>query len=104
MAGVSPSGPVASFTVCEGLGFDIEGSVLVAALIAAFRTVVYGGLIPQAKHGGKWEDAAGAAASKFDGTGFENEQIGQIQVAFIGLGEGELGAMACGRGESDLPG
>lgn len=76
----------------------------VAALIAAFRTVVNGGLIPHAKHGGKCFDAAGAAASKFEGTGLENEHMGQIQVAFIGLGEGEVGALACGRGERDFPG
>lgn len=58
-----------------------------AALIAALRTVVNGGLIPQARHGGKLTAGVAVVVSKFEGTGLENEQMGQIQVALIGFGE-----------------
>lgn len=63
-------------------------SLFVAALIAAFSTVVKGGLIPHAKHGGSGTAAVAVAGSKFDGTGLEKEQIGQIHVALTGLEEG----------------
>lgn len=75
-------------------------SRLAAALIAAFKTVIKGGLIPHARHGGKWVVAVAVAGSKFEGTGFEKEQIGQIQVALTGFGEADgCGTTLCGRGE-----
>ena len=46
-----------------------------------------GGLIPQARHGGKFTAGVAVVVSKFEGTGLENEQMGQIQVALIGFGE-----------------
>lgn len=61
----------------------------VAALIAALRTVVNGGLMPQARHGGKGVVAEAVVVSKFEGTGLENEHIGHIQVALTGFGEGD---------------
>jgi hypothetical protein len=67
---------------------DVVASRWVAALIAALRTVVNGGLIPHARHGGRCVPAVAVAGSKFDGTGLENEQIGHIHVALTGLGEG----------------
>ena len=88
-------------------GFDLGsgGSRLVAAVIAAFRTVVKGGLIPHARHGGRWVVAVAVAGSKFDGTGFENEQMGQIQVALTGLGDGEpCDTVDCGRGDNGWTG
>ena len=42
--------------------------------------------MPQAKHDGRGVLAFAVAASKFVGTGFENEQMVQIQVALLGLG------------------
>jgi hypothetical protein len=61
----------------------------VAALIAALRTVVNGGLMPHARHGGRFIAGVAVAVSKFEGTGLENVHIGQIQVALIGFGEGD---------------
>jgi hypothetical protein len=52
------------------------------------------GLIPQARHGGNGVRTFANAGSKFDGTGFEKEQIVQIQVALI---EGGGGAAEPGR-------
>jgi len=50
-----------------------------------------GGLIPQARQGASGVLAFAETGSKFKGTGFENEQIGQIHVAFDGIaGAGEL--------------
>lgn len=43
--------------------------------------------MPQAKHGGTGVWALAAVGSKLEGSGFEYEQIGQIQVALLGLGE-----------------
>ncbi len=60
--------------------------------MAARKTCVHCGLIPQFRHDGIGVLAVAAAGSKLDGTGFEKEQIGQIQVAFcsgVGAGEGE---------------
>lgn len=75
-------------------------SRLVAALIAALRTVVNGGLMPHARHGGKWVAAVAVAGSKFEGTGLEKEQIGQIQVAFTGFVEAACcWTTFCGLGE-----
>lgn len=77
-------------------------SRLVAALMAAFSTVVNGGLIPHARQGGKCVAALAVAGSKLDGTGLENEQIGQIQVALTGFGDkGPCGMFDCGRVDSD---
>lgn len=39
--------------------------------------------MPQARHGANGVCTVAVAGSKFDGTGFENVQIGQIQVAFF---------------------
>jgi hypothetical protein len=55
--------------------------------MAAFSTWEKGGLMPHAKHGGKGVFVFAVAGSKFEGTGFENEQIGQIHVALL-TGEG----------------
>jgi hypothetical protein len=58
--------------------------------IAAFTTWTVGGFIPQARHGGMGVREA-SAGSKFEGTGFENEQIGHTQVALCcGAGAGLL--------------
>lgn len=51
--------------------------------------------MPHARHGGNGVFAFATLGSKFDGTGFENEHIGQIQVAFGSLAE-EVGVGACG--------
>lgn len=49
--------------------------------------------------------AVAVAGSKFDGTGFENEHMGQIQVALTGLGEGEpCDTVDCGRGDNGWTG
>lgn len=42
--------------------------------------------MPQAKQGGIGVDAVAVEGSKFEGTGFENEQMGQTQVALMALG------------------
>ncbi len=49
--------------------------------------------MPHARHGGNGVCAFAVAGSKFVGTGFENEHIGQIQVAVVigGAGEGAKG-------------
>lgn len=57
-----------------------------ALAMAAFRTWARGGLIPHARHGGSCVYGLAVAASKFEGTGFEYEQIGQTHVALVGLG------------------
>jgi hypothetical protein len=62
---------------------------LVIEDIAAFTTWTRGGFMPHARHGGKGVWAFAVAGSKFDGTGFENEQMGQIQVALAVDGAGE---------------
>jgi hypothetical protein len=60
------------------------------ALIAAFTTCTKGGFIPHARHGASGVQAFAVAGSKFEGTGFENVQIGQTQVALCeGVGTGE---------------
>lgn len=55
--------------------------------IAALRTCENGGLMPHARHGGRGAFVLDVTGSKFDGTGFEKEQIGQIHVALV-AGEG----------------
>jgi hypothetical protein len=79
---------VCSFGIEKVLVTGLAGVVdlLDAAAIAALRTTVNGGLIPQAKHGGSAVEALAVAGSKFDGTGLLKEQIGQIQVPLEGLG------------------
>jgi len=58
--------------------------------IAALTTCTVGGLIPQARHGGIGVREANAG-SKFEGTGFEKEQMGHTQVALCcGAGAGLL--------------
>ena len=69
-----------------------------AAAIAAFKTTVKGGLIPQARQGGSGVAALAVVGSKLDGIGLEKVQIGQIQVAFWDLEGVETGV--CRRGES----
>lgn len=60
--------------------------------------------MPQAKQGGRLVDGVAVLGSKVGGTGFENEQMGQIQVAFTGFGFGDdlLGDADCGSGEEDM--
>lgn len=78
-------------------------AALAAALTAAFKMVVKGGLIPHARHGGKWVVGFAVAGSKFEGTGFEKEQMGQIHVEFTEV-EGDLcEVIDGGRVESGLP-
>lgn len=63
---------------------DIVGvNLLDRAAIAALRTCTSGGLIPQVRHGGMGVCAFAVPGSKLDGTGFEKEQMGQIQVALV---------------------
>lgn len=80
-----------------------RGSRLAAALTAAFKTVVKGGLIPHARHGGKWVVGFAVAGSKFEGTGFEKVQMGQIHVEFTGVEVDFCGAINGGRVEPGLP-
>ena len=56
--------------------------------MAAFRTVVSGGFIPQAKQGDKSVAELALAGSKCGDTGLEKEHIGHIHIAFAGLGDG----------------
>src|SRR5215471_18595097 len=56
---------------------------LAAAVIAAFKTVVNWGLIPQAKHGESGVEPFAVEASKLEGIGLENEHIGHIQVEVL---------------------
>lgn len=67
------------------------------AAIAAFTTCTNGGLMPQARHGGRGVFAFAVPGSKFDGTGFEKLQIGHTHVAFVSLG-GAGDAVARGGG------
>lgn len=99
--GLRDLGEVSEFEVSlfTGLiGFGVEASLWLCPLgrldkadIAAFTTWTNGGLIPHAKHGGNGVLAFAVPGSKLDGTGFEKEQIGHIQVALgsrAGAGEG----------------
>jgi hypothetical protein len=66
-------------------GTDVSVEVpsrVVAAVMAAFNTVVKGGFMPHARQGGVLLDAVAVDGSKLEGTGLEKEHIGQIQVAF----------------------
>lgn len=74
--------------------------------MAAFTMCTNGGLIPQARQGGIAVFALAVAGSKLEGTGFENEHIGQIQVAFAGGGAGETAeersGLPCRTGVADV--
>lgn len=59
-----------------------EGRLDIAAM-AALVTCTSGGLIPHARHGGRGVLALAVDGSKLEGTGLENEHIGQIQVALV---------------------
>lgn len=50
--------------------------------------------MPHARQGGRGVDAVAVTGSKVGGTGFENEHMGQIQVAFTGFNDGE--GLFCG--------
>lgn len=90
--------PVSRVVAGDATELSNVDSRLVAALIAALRTVVNGGLMPHARQVGKFVAALAVAGSKLDGTGLENEHMGQIQVALIGFGDGELcERLVCGR-------
>jgi hypothetical protein len=70
------------------------GTRFALAATAALSTSANGGFIPQAKHGGSGKASVAMVGSKFEGTGFEKEQIGQTQVpitAGVGAGEGAGG-------------
>jgi len=62
---------------CVGL----SGGLDVLAVMAAFNTTAKGGWIPHVRQGGMGNDSEATPGSKFDGTGFVNVQIGQIQLA-----------------------
>lgn len=55
---------------------------------AALTRVTNGGVMPQVPHGASGVPSLAVAGSKFGGTGFEKEQIGQIHVALIAAGFG----------------
>ena len=48
--------------------------------MAALSTWLKGGFIPHVRHGGRGNAEVAVRASKFDGTGLENEHIGQTHV------------------------
>lgn len=82
------------------IAFDGEtaaGVRCVALDMAAFRTWAKGGLIPQAKQGAKGVCTLAVVGSKFEGTGFEKEHIGQIHVPVV-MGAGA--ALGNRKGES----
>lgn len=81
-----------------------EGARFVAAAIAAFSIVVNCGLIPHARHGGNGVEAVAVAGSKLEGTGLENEQMGQIHVAFTGFGAGDAPRETCRAAEDGCAG
>lgn len=68
-----------------------------SAASADFTTSISGGFIPHARHGGSGVRALAVAGSKLEGTGFENEHIGQTQVALVA-------AVGAGDGASDRRG
>jgi len=72
---------------CEEEG----GGLFVTLEIAALRTRASGGFIPQAKHGANGVCALAVAGSKLEGTGFEKEHIGHIQVAVLAGGGSVVG-------------
>jgi hypothetical protein len=72
------------------------------AMTAAFNTTENSGLMPQAKHGGSGNDSVAIVGSKFEGTGFEKEQMGQTHVpATTGDGAGETAGARNGLAERE---
>lgn len=59
----------------------VVGGRFAALEMAALSIKANGGLIPHAKHGARGVNSLAAMGSKLDGTGFENVQIEQTQVA-----------------------
>lgn len=80
------TGPsVVEFALPENSSSGCWGRILFdTAATAAFSTTANGGLIPQARHGGRGMEALALLGSNFEGTGLEKEQIGHIQVALEG--------------------
>lgn len=79
--------------------------LLVTLDMAALRTCVRVGLIPQAKHGGRGVCAFAIVGSKFEGTGFGKLQMVQTQVALlacVGVADDERIATSMA-GEGDAP-
>lgn len=68
-------------------GVDDCAERFVTLDIAAFRTWASGGLIPHARQGANGVWALAVVGSKLEGTGFEKEQMGHIQVALL-VGDG----------------
>lgn len=68
-----------------GLVLLVLSGLLLKLAIAALTTWTYGGLMPHAKQGGIGVFSLEVAGSKFEGTRFEKEHIGQIQVALVGI-------------------
>ncbi len=66
------------------------GALLVAFDIAAFKTREYGGFTPHVEQGVRGVRSLAVVGSKCKGTGFENAQMGQIQVAML-AGDGSGG-------------
>jgi hypothetical protein len=64
---------------------------LIAFAMAALITSDHVGLIPQARHGGSGMDSGAVCGSKFEGTGFEKEQIGHIHVPVLFGAGSEVG-------------
>jgi len=65
----------------SGVEGILDACLLLSAAIAALTTWSSGGFIPHARHGGSGVCAFTAEGSKLEGTGFENEHIGQTHVA-----------------------
>lgn len=78
---------------------DGEGRLL-AFDIAAFRTWLKVGLIPQARQGARGVWALAVVGSKLEGTGLEKLQIVQTQVAAVTVGGSAGGLYA----PSECPG
>lgn len=96
---VSEWGRVASGRALTGIGAATCAGRLVSLTTAAFNTSASGGFIPHARHGANGVRSLAKCGSKFDGTGFENEQIGHIHVAFLFGAGSEEGTW---KGVSDL--
>lgn len=70
--------PSVSDAVPDGCG--LSGMRFALAATAAFSTRANGGLMPQARHGGRGKVSVAIVGSKFDGTGLEKEHIGHTHV------------------------
>ena len=76
----------------ERRGTEVDGGARFVALdIEALRTRAKGGLIPHAKQGANGVCSFDVCGSKFEGTGFENEQIGHIQVPVLAGAGSDVG-------------